>query len=241
MGKASSAKKVARAARAGGRASARQPRSLLFPGVLTLVVVLGLALVVYARDSRQGSDLGGVPQIGDHIHTAIGVNVCGTFLGNLPEFAGKAGLHDHGDGLIHVEPVSQLGTGSNATLGLFAREAATSSPPVDFAISDKELSYLGTKYKEGDTTCKGVKDPELRLAYWDKPQAAGAKPSVTTGGFTGRLLTTDGAALTLYYGDPDADIPLPPTVGDLPAVGSAGPADSTTTAPGGVTTTTAAP
>ena len=42
MGKASSSKKVARAARAGGRVSSGQPRSLLFPGVLTLIVVLGI-------------------------------------------------------------------------------------------------------------------------------------------------------------------------------------------------------
>ena len=76
MGKASSSKKVARAARAGGRVSSGQPRSLLFPGVLSLVVVLGIALVVFARQDRLDQDLGGVPQLGDHIHQAFGVYVC---------------------------------------------------------------------------------------------------------------------------------------------------------------------
>ena len=39
----------------------------------SLVVVLGLSLVVYARDDRRNDDLGGVPQLGDHIHQALGV------------------------------------------------------------------------------------------------------------------------------------------------------------------------
>src|SRR3546814_19508008 len=77
MGKASSAKKVARAARAGGRTSAREPRSLLFPASLVIVVLLGVSLVVYARAERRAEDLAAFPQLGDHIHTALGVNVCG--------------------------------------------------------------------------------------------------------------------------------------------------------------------
>lgn len=242
MGKASSSKKVARAARAGGRVSSRQPRSLLFPGVLAAVVILGLSLVIYAREDRRNDDRGGRPQLGDHFHTAIGVNVCDEFLGNLPEFAGKAGLHDHGDGLIHIEPVSELATGSNVTLGLFVQEAADSNPPIDFDLDADSLSYLGTTYEEGESVCEGVEEPQLRLAYWENGQDLQADPLVTTGDFGDRLLTTDGAALTIYYGDPDADIPPPLTAADLPAVGSGTPADmaTTTTVPGddGETTST---
>ena len=84
MGKASSSKKVQRAARAGGRVSSGQPRSLLFPGILALIVVLGVSLVVYARDDRLDDDLGGVPQLGDHIHQAFGVNVCGEWHARHP-------------------------------------------------------------------------------------------------------------------------------------------------------------
>src|SRR3546814_12267381 len=81
MGKASSAKKVARAARAGGRVSSGQPRSLLFPATLTVVAVLGVSLVVYARAERLAEDREAFPQPGDHIHAAYGVNVCGEFQG----------------------------------------------------------------------------------------------------------------------------------------------------------------
>src|ERR671911_12764 len=41
MGKASSSKKVARAARAGGRSSGARQRNLLFPGVVGAIVLLG--------------------------------------------------------------------------------------------------------------------------------------------------------------------------------------------------------
>ena len=56
MGKASSSKKVARAARAGGRVSGGQPRSLLFPGVILLIIVLGVSLVAYAYNDRTSQD-----------------------------------------------------------------------------------------------------------------------------------------------------------------------------------------
>ena len=52
MGKASSAKKVARAARAGGSRRAGQRRQLGFPIAVGLVIVLGVLIVFVARDRR---------------------------------------------------------------------------------------------------------------------------------------------------------------------------------------------
>ena len=58
MGKASSNKKVARAAKAGGgRARAAGERNILFPAVLAAVVILGMVLVVYARNERSAEAL----------------------------------------------------------------------------------------------------------------------------------------------------------------------------------------
>jgi hypothetical protein len=69
------------------------------------------------------------PKIGDHIHAALGINVCGFPAENAPSFdfkAGegtsqnsKAGLHSHGDGLIHIHPFISDEEGDNATVGLF--------------------------------------------------------------------------------------------------------------------------
>ena len=220
MGKASSAKKVARAARAGGRVSSGQPRSLLFPGVLMLIVVLGVSLVVYARNDRQNDDLGGVPQLGDHIHQAYGFSVCGKFKDPIPEFESDVGIHTHGDGVLHIHPFSSLGVGANATFGRFLKDAREGQPPVDVELTDTKLQYLGETVEEGETKCEGVEDPILRVAYWADVSDPEAKPVITTGGFGDIRLTDNGAGITVFYGDREADIPLPPTAADLEALGA---------------------
>jgi hypothetical protein len=244
MGKASSAKKVARAARAGGRVSGRQPRSLLFPGVVVLIFVLGVSLVAYARTDRRNDDLGGVPQIGDHIHQAFGVYVCDQFLTALPLFESVNGIHTHADGVIHIHPKSALASGANATLGRFFKDARDEGK-LDLSVSDTKLTYLDEDYEEGTTKCEGVDTPELRMAYWSNVQDEASKPEITTGNFNDLRLTKNGAGITLFYGDPKADIPKPPSAANLAELGAADggqAADpgSTTTAPGDATTTTAA-
>lgn len=259
MGKASSAKKVARAARAGGRVSGGQPRSLLFPGVLSLVVILGLSLVVYARADRRDEDLGGTPQLGDHIHQAISVWACGReFLPDLPEFESTVGIHTHGDGVIHIHPSSQLGVGANATLERYLKDVRDEGD-LDFSLSDTKLTYLDETYEEGETECEGVDDPQLRMAYWPRVGDEGSEPEITTGDFTDLRLTENGSGLTIYFGDPDADIPKPPHAQDLARLGAAdggeaipdddvadagnttttSPGETTTSAPGETSDTTA--
>jgi hypothetical protein len=258
MGKASSTKKMQRAERAGGRVSSGQPRSLLFPGVLTLIVVLGVSLVVYARNDRLDEDLGGVPQLGDHIHQAFGVHVCGEWKADLPEFESPVGIHTHGDGVLHIHPFSQRGAGANATLGRYFEDAREDGG-LDVDISDSKLDYLDEDVEEDETECEGVDDPVLLMAYWPKASDAAAEPEITTGDFDDKRLTTDGAAITIYYGDEDGDIPMPLSAANLAALGAADggsslsepedanttttssvPGDSTTTTSGEDTTTTTA-
>jgi len=260
MGKASSSKKVARAARAGGRVSSGQPRGLLFPGILTLIVVLGVSLVVYARNDRANEDVGGVPQLGDHIHQALAINMCGTEKPAIPEWEpSPIGLHTHGDGVMHIHPFSQLGVGFNATLGRFI-ESAREEGGLEFSLSDTKLEYLGETFEEGEAECEGVDDPVLRMAYWENVQDAASIPEIITGAFGDRRLTENGAGFTIFYGDPDADIPKPSNAPQLAELGAADgpptledpevantttsttvPGDTTTTVAGDTTTTTAAP
>jgi hypothetical protein len=238
MGKASSAKKVARAARAGGRVSSGQPRSLLFPGVLTLVIVLGTSLIVYARNDRNKDDLGGVPQLGDHIHMAISFVACGEFLPDLPEFESSIGIHTHGDGVMHIHPFSQLGVGANATLGRFIKDAHDDGE-LDVAVTNTSLSYLGEKYTEGKSKCDGVKNPTLRVGYWPNVGKADAKPDITTGDFSDLKITKDGGGITIFFGDPKADIPRPPNADKLAELGAAD--GSQTPDSSGNTTTSSVP
>jgi hypothetical protein len=74
MGKASSAKKVARAARAGGNRRAGQRRQLGFPVAIGLVLVVGLLLVVFAREKRNADAF---PRANaDHVHSSIDIYTC---------------------------------------------------------------------------------------------------------------------------------------------------------------------
>jgi hypothetical protein len=74
MGKASSAKKVARAARAGGNRRSGQRRALGFPAAVVIVIVVGLALIVFARARR---DADAFPRAKlDHIHSTIDIYTC---------------------------------------------------------------------------------------------------------------------------------------------------------------------
>jgi hypothetical protein len=59
MGKASSAKKVARAARAGGATTTAPKRRLAFPLGIAAIVIAGSAIIFFARDT--GSSTPTVP------------------------------------------------------------------------------------------------------------------------------------------------------------------------------------
>ena len=65
---------------------------------------------------------------GDHWHTALGVNICGQWIGPAPAFekpydspnqVANVGIHSHADGLIHTHPFVVGEEGNNATVGKF--------------------------------------------------------------------------------------------------------------------------
>jgi hypothetical protein len=97
------------------------------------------------------------------------------------------------------------------------------------------------------------------VAYWPDVQSdEDVKPEITTGDFTDRRLTKNGGGITVFYGDPKADIPKPPNAAQLAELGAAdggqtpdengnttttsstAPTDGSSTTVAGETTTTAA-
>src|SRR5262245_60080921 len=122
MGKASSAKKVARAARAGGRGSrGGQRRSLLFPAAITIVCVLGISLIFYARGQDEAEAL--EPGLTDHWHAAYGIQICDALLPNLSSGTSDPnGIHTHDDGVMHIHPGAAqevARAGDDATIEVF--------------------------------------------------------------------------------------------------------------------------
>jgi len=219
MGKASSNKKVARAAKAGGgRARAAGERNVVFPAALALVVVLGTLLVVYARDERVATALE-PPLIGDHWHAASGFYVCDSFGPGLGEFSSPGGLHTHGtDSIIHIEPGSSAGAGENANL-VNTLEYAVDALGGD-VLSDDQLGIPGgDTYIEGEDSCPEADgEPIVQVAVWNDVASAveGDPPDrVVQRGFDRLRFRRDGQVFTIAFAPAGADLPAPPNLADL--------------------------
>ncbi|CAN5587569.1 hypothetical protein BH18ACT1_BH18ACT1_16470 [soil metagenome] len=248
MGRASSSKKVARAARAAGRPGTG--RNWLWPLAVFALVAIGVSLVVVSRPESQAS---ASPGFGDHWHAAYGVATCGDFAAPFADARGDAnGIHTHEDGLAHIHPSSSAATGDNANVGTFAEE-------VDLGVDDDRLDLpgdgdAGKAFAEGEDECDG--EPGIvQAAVWENPGDEEAE--IVTEGIAD-LKFEDGSIVTLAFAPEGADIAKPPTAQRLedataaeegrPLVPVEGvpeptpttlPADTSTTAPEDVTPSTA--
>jgi hypothetical protein len=240
MGRASSAKKVARAARAGGRgARGGQRRSILFPSSVGMVCVLGVLLIAYARTQDTAEAVH--PGLTDHWHAAYGVRICGEFQPPFENQGDPNGIHTHGDGAIHIHPgaAEQVAkAGDEATLGVFF--SAVGGELTDDSITLPD----GTTYTEGEDECGG-ESAEVQVAYWaNASEASDTDPQVFTDDLADISFQNDREAYTIAFAPSDADLPPPTTIDQLDQLagidaGVQNQTTSTTTAPpGGATTTT---
>jgi hypothetical protein len=227
VGKASSAKKVARASRAGGRSRVRRQSGLLFPVTLGVVVVLGLLLIVWARHDNQAT-AATPPVVGDHWHAAYGFYICGSFKptlskGSNPQEPDPLGIHTHADGVIHIHPFSSATTGRNATIGAFFDWLG-----VKMSNDKLELPEGQGTYANGDTCQK--KPGKLMLAQWDDVQRTTADPKVFVTDFKSVQLG-NGQGYTIAFMPDDFDpkkLPKPPAAAKLAELGAT---DTATAAP----------
>jgi hypothetical protein len=238
MGKASSSKKVARAARAGGSRRVGQRRNLGFPFVIVAVIGLGLALVVFARNDRavNASPAVYTGESGDHWHAAYGVNICGQE--QPPMSDGPAGdplgIHSHGDGIIHIHPFLRSAAGQNADIGVFF-------DTVEIQVDDDRIVLPdGTEFVEGEEQCDG-EDAQVQVAVWNSAEDAanGEEPArILTDDFSSIRFRDDREAYTIAFLPEGDEIPAPTSVPTLDSLSDVVNAPTTTT-PDGITTTTA--
>jgi hypothetical protein len=217
MGKASSAKKVARAERAGGSTRAQSARKLGFPIAIAAIVIVGVGLVVFARGERSSSAV--APELGvDHWHSAYGVWACDQFLPPFVDTQGDAvGIHTHEDGLIHIHPNSSLAAGRNATLGVFADE-------VGLELGDDEFTTpTGETFKTGDD-CQGEAGV-VQVLRWTPDNYEG-EPEVITGDLADIHFDQNGSAYVIAFRRPGDDVPLPPSLGNINNPGDLGPGET---------------
>ena len=265
MGKASSAKKVARLAQKGKGRKVRFQGGTLFPALIVGIAVVGAALIVYSRASIPNQNI--PPTVEDHWHASYGFYACDEWLpdlqGNKEELdtAGqllsdgfrRTGIHSHNDGVIHWHPYSSSATGRNAKLGVFL-------DVYGIKLSDDKLEFPadqgGAVYEEGVTKCidkdgKSVDGEIVVFAFeaFDTPD----KYSTSITNFKDVRLSQDRMAFSIVFAPAGTKAELPPSAADLPALGavdggttgqtsttvagaSTVPGESTTTVAGATTT-----
>jgi len=214
MGRASSAKKIQRVAKASGRTStkSRSPRNLAFPAVVTLVVVLGMALVGYGV-LQEEEPAGAGPVLGDHWHSAVGVYVCDAFAEAPTDVNGDAnGIHSHGDNVIHIHPNTSAATEDNATLGVFAEEVGIEFGEDSFTLAN------GDTFADGDD-CNG-QPGKVRVVTWDSSADTSTGRTVYDTDFADIPFKQDGMAFTIAFVPEDSDVLPPLTAAQLPELGA---------------------
>ena len=253
MASGSSAKKVARLAQKGKGKKIRFQGGTLFPSVMAIVIVLGIGLVAYARQSAPSTNQ--APTINDHWHVSYGIYVCDKFLPDLtgtledpvsPSYQ-KYNIHSHDDGVIHWHP-SALATGTRAKLGLFFESYG-------MKVNTKELSFdstqnSGKSYKVDTDKCKDksgkLVDAQVQTIVWEQYDNPNSSKKFITD-FDNIRIDKDGMAITVAYVAPGVTVPMPKSAANLPELGAADTTGTTTTVAGatttvpGVTTTTVKP
>jgi hypothetical protein len=215
MGKASSAKKVARAARAGGSTKQRK-HNWGFPLGIAAIIVVGTLVVFIARDTDQTASAT-PPVVGDHWHAAYGVYVCDTFLDPIPtepEGTDKLGIHTHGDGVMHVHPFAGSASGKNATFATFGKTAGVEFSSDGFTMPD------GTEYTNG-YDCNGT-PAVVTVSQWNSADELMADPDnppapdvVYTEDFGSIRYVSDRMAFTIAVAPEGTTIPPPPSLDTL--------------------------
>ena len=127
MGKASSNKKVARAAGISGGRGYRPSTPWGYFGVIALIVILGVTGIMASRNRRlsQINVAGTVPPtVGTTWHEGYAVYICGKFQAPIVKAPDPVGITTGNGpnslGVILIAPKVKSAAGKNATLGKFA-------------------------------------------------------------------------------------------------------------------------
>jgi len=211
MGKASSAKKVARAERAGSTTRTTDRRAIGFPLAVVLIIVLGIALVAFARTTR---DAVAAPTLSDHWHSAYGIYDCatGSYLPDLEDVGPDVlGIHTHGDGLMHIHPFSANATGKGAILEVFLDQ-------VQVDVSADAITLSTGERLEAGVDCDGEPAVIQVLRWSNALEAETTAPEVITEDMEGARLLNDIEAFAFVRAPLGAEIPPPPSIPNIEQV-----------------------
>jgi len=212
VARSSSAKKIARLAEKGKGKKIRFQGGSLFPTIILVVCVLGIALITYARQG--GTTVDATATANQEYFSSFGVYKCNAY---LTGFAGAAtdvaavspDAYIKADGIFAWKPQVLAGMRTAKLKTFFSLYGIT--------VDDKSITFPATvnggeTITEADTKCKdanGVEqDATLRVLVWDDYRNT-ADSKISIASFDGVRLTDDGMAIALAFTADGVEIPQP--------------------------------
>jgi hypothetical protein len=168
MGKASSSKKVARAAGLGGSRNFAARPAWTYYFAVSMLLLLGVIGVYNSREYLDGKVAhGGSGKPSVNMTTpwfeGYAVDECGTLLPPVKTAKNPNGITTKGDGIIYINPKNKSSAGKNATLAKFASAAG-------ITLNAGELQVPGSRLYTNDDTCDG-KQGHVYVMVWTDPSA----------------------------------------------------------------------
>ena len=172
---------------------------------MSVIVVLGVALVAYSRQERLHPASAAAdktpPTLTADWTEGISFDLCGTVQPDLAASPSttKIGIKTAGKGVINLQPLTNADTGHHATLGRFA-----SNYP-GFTLTASSIKLPGGKqYKNGDLC--GSKPGVLQVKTWSNPTSESGK---VFSGSAPNLLLENGQLITVAFLPSGSTIPKP--------------------------------
>lgn len=193
----------------------------LFVAALALILVAGMAGTAFFVLNRE-SNIGVAPEANiDHWHSAYLIHDCGADLPVTNEFEAPAGVHTHGDGLLHVHPYNPNVAGRNATIGAYFEAYGAEITDESFTPGFADLVREPMTEENG---CNG-EEATLQLAVWRNAFDDTAEPEIITENIADFQFETAGMAVTLALLPEGEEVPRPPAdrVAALTTTGPGGP------------------
>jgi hypothetical protein len=167
MGKASSSKKVARAAGLGGsRNYGSRPAYTYYLGLVVLVIlgVIGVYNATQYRNAKVNSAGNTAPTVGQSPawYTGYAVEACGKLLDYVPTDKDPYGITTKEPGIITTSPTVKSAAGKNATLGKFATS-------IGMTLNAAQLQLPGGHLYQDGQTCEG-KPGHVYVMTWSTPE-----------------------------------------------------------------------
>jgi hypothetical protein len=144
------------------------------------------------------------PTLQDHWHSAYAVHDCvsDSFLPPFDSDFDPAGIHSHGDSIIHIHPFVPEATGTGATLGVFFDAMGVTVTADAITLPDGEVLEAGV-------ACDG-QPSVIVVAMWDDGFDTSGTPSVVfDADFHDIVLDGERRAYTIARVAVGADIPPP--------------------------------